>query len=161
MNPIDYSQIPIRDIHLPGPVGWWPPAPGWWVLAALAVAFAVLLWVRYRSRFRQRAALRAFKSIQAALELGEEPGQCVQQLSMVLRRFAMSIAPASRLVAGLTGELWLGYLDSCWDRGDFSQGTGRVLLVGPYAPSGRVHFEDARVLATLCIDWVGAQKAEH
>ena len=27
--------LPLRDLHLPEPVGWWPPAPGWWILLLL------------------------------------------------------------------------------------------------------------------------------
>ncbi|MGH8222486.1 MAG: DUF4381 family protein, partial [Woeseiaceae bacterium] len=40
---MDPQQIPLRDLHLPEAVGWWPPAPGWWLLIALAVA--ALLWL--------------------------------------------------------------------------------------------------------------------
>ena len=25
---IDYTQLPLRDIHLPGAIGWWPPRLG-------------------------------------------------------------------------------------------------------------------------------------
>ncbi len=24
------SELPLRDLHLPDAVGWWPLAPGWW-----------------------------------------------------------------------------------------------------------------------------------
>jgi hypothetical protein len=160
MNPTDFTEIPLRDIHLPGSVGWWPPAPGWWVLAAVVAGLGVFAWLRYRHRFRERAALGALKAIRAALDQGEEPGRCVQRTSLVLRRFAMSIAPRARHVAGLTGERWLAYLDSRWDKTGFSQGPGRALLVGPYAPPGRVHLDDAVALTGLCIDWVGAQRLE-
>lgn len=178
MNPsIDPSQLPLRDIHLPDPVGWWPPAPGWWLLAVLvlaAVAYAMLL--RYRSR-RHRAALRAVARIAADLEAGEEPVQCVQALSTVLRRFAMTLAaggtePAPRKkawpirraaaepaepVAGLAGARWLEYLDARWPRADFS-GAGAALAHAPYAPPSRVSREEAETLARLCTDWIKAQR---
>ena len=31
------AALPLRDLRLPEPVGWWPPAPGWWILAAIVV----------------------------------------------------------------------------------------------------------------------------
>ncbi|HVS24646.1 MAG TPA: DUF4381 family protein, partial [Gammaproteobacteria bacterium] len=34
MNQTDFTQLPLRDIHLPGLISWWPPAPGWWIAAA-------------------------------------------------------------------------------------------------------------------------------
>ena len=40
----------LRDIHLPGDPSWWPPAPGWWMLALLLVA-AHLVLVRRRERY--------------------------------------------------------------------------------------------------------------
>ena len=34
MNPQDpLSQL--KDIHLPATGGFWPPAPGWWLLALI------------------------------------------------------------------------------------------------------------------------------
>ena len=47
---MDPDQIPLRDLHLPEAIGWWPPAPGWWFLALLALTGLVLLLVKYARR---------------------------------------------------------------------------------------------------------------
>jgi hypothetical protein len=157
MNPTDYSQLPLRDIHLPDAIGWWPPAVGWWMLLGLGiVAGAIVLW-RYRSRFRERAALRALRAARAALETGAVPVDCVQKVSIVIRRFAISVGSGVP-VAGLTGEQWLAFLDSRWDRSAFAEGAGRLMIYGPYAPPGRVAREDVATLTDLCIEWIGAQR---
>ena len=50
----------LRDIHLPDPVGFWPLAPGWWILGLLilillGVALRFLI-KRYRNnRYRKQA----------------------------------------------------------------------------------------------------------
>ncbi len=33
----------LQPIVLPEPVKWWPPAPGWWLLAA-TLLIAIVLW---------------------------------------------------------------------------------------------------------------------
>ena len=69
MNPtIDVSQLPLRDIHLPGPIGWWPPAPGWWLVAALVLVAVALYGVHYYRGRHKRAALRALTRVRTALE---------------------------------------------------------------------------------------------
>jgi hypothetical protein len=161
MNPsVDYSQLPLRDIHLPDAVGWWPPAPGWWLI--LFGIFAVLVYAgirRYRFR-RHRAALRALAGIAAELERGAEPVTCLQTLSAVLRRFVMTVAQPSeaRTVPGLTGTRWLEYLDERWTADAFRNGVGRMLLEAPYAPEHSVSPDRARELTSLCADWIRAQQ---
>lgn len=161
MNPgVDFSQLPLRDIHLPGEVSWWPPAPGWWLLLLLGLAvlaFAGLRHYRYR---RQRAALRTIAGIATRLENGDEPVHCLQELSAVLRRFVMTIAaPAdTQSVPGLTGARWLEYLDRHWSGGSFRHGAGRMLLDAPYAPTHSVSREQALALMQLCTDWVREQR---
>jgi hypothetical protein len=155
MNPTDLSEL--RDIHLPDAVSWWPPAPGWWILVGLVVAGIFALWLRYRSHYRERAAIRGFQAAASALAGGAEPVLCVQRISMILRRFAMTLEARSP-VAGLTGEDWLRFLDSRWTREEFSAGAGRVLIFGPYAPAGRISASDVGALSQLCISWVRAQR---
>lgn len=52
MNPQDpLSQL--RDIHLPATGGFWPPAPGWWLLALiLLLSLAGLCWLLHRRHRR-------------------------------------------------------------------------------------------------------------
>lgn len=163
MNPgVDFSQLPLRDIHLPGEVAWWPLAPGWWLLLALglgALAYVALRHYRYR---RQRAALRAIAGITARLENGDEPVDCLRDLSSILRRFVMTIAEPgeAQTVPGLTGPRWLDYLDAHWTGGSFRAGAGRMLLDAPYAPQHTVGREQAIELTRLCADWVTEQRPQ-
>lgn len=165
VEPMDPSQIPLRDIHLPGAIGWWPPAIGWWIVAALALAGLALYGLHwYRGRHR-RVALRAVGRVRAALEQGAEPVVCLQMVSTILRRFAMTSAAAAgapRLavdVPGLIGEPWLDYLDSRWARNDFASGAGRKLLAAPYARPNSIERMTALELTALCKDWLAAQPA--
>jgi len=155
---MDFSQIPLRDIHLPEIVGWWPPAPGWWLIAAVGLGLIGFMWFRYRQRYRERAALKGLKRALAALDKGQEPVQCLQQMSMTMRRFAMSVSSNVQPIGGLTGEGWLQFLDSRWGRDVFSRGVGRALIVAPYTPADRVMYGDVHELGSLCVEWVNAQR---
>lgn len=155
---IDYAQIPLRDIHLPDPVGLWPPAPGWWMLLALALAGLAFAAYRYVRTRHQRAALKVLRRIGERLAAGAEPAACLAGVSAVMRRFAMSAATNPALVAGLVGSAWLSYLDSRWDRSAFSEGVGRALTVAPYLPAHAASADEATELTGLCIDWIRRQR---
>ena len=165
----------LRDIHVPAPPSWWPPAPGWWLLAALALAGLAAFALYYRSGRHRRAALRVTAKVRAALEQGAEPVECLQRVSTTLRRFAMTTAdqqsvaslravggiterPDSDEVAGLIGQRWLRYLDSRWQRDEFSGGAGRLLLAAPYARPDTIERRQALDLTALCADWLKAQR---
>ncbi|MDH3546898.1 MAG: DUF4381 domain-containing protein, partial [Gammaproteobacteria bacterium] len=55
MNPED---IPLRDLHLPAEIGWWPLAPGWWLVITLALIGIVLLARRALAARKLGAARR-------------------------------------------------------------------------------------------------------
>lgn len=157
MDPsIDYSALPLRDIRLPEPVSWWPPAPGWWLLLAMSlVALGLVLWHRRRTR-RRRAALAEISRIREALDAGAAPVDALKALSIVLRRFAISTAGSAgaHTVPGLVGMRWLEYLDAHSGGTRFRDGPGRLLLDAPYAPPDAVRADDAREIGDLLAGWI-------
>lgn len=115
----------LNDIVLPGPVPWWPPAPGWYVLfAVLAVALVYLLgrWWNVRSQNRYRR--------QALAELAEihrsQTTDALQQLPVLVKRAALAAWPRER-VASLNGLAWHRFLDESADGGQFVSGAGATL----------------------------------
>ena len=159
MNPaLDPTQLPLRDIHLPEAIGWWPPAFGWWILVG-AVLLGLAVWaLRHRAGWRHRAASVELKAALATLQGGGDPVLCAQRFSTTLKRFAMTSSDRPDRVAGLTGEAWLAWLDSRWEREAFSRGAGRGLLSAPWVGAGQLDREHCLELGRLCQAWIKAQK---
>ena len=154
MNP--GSELPLRDIHLPDPVSWWPLAPGWWMLLMLLVVIVLLsgfLHHRYRRNALQRAARQALHRIGEDYRQTGDARVLVQQLSILLRRVGLSRYPRQQ-VAGLTGCTWLSLLDRTLPGEEFQQGAGRVLIEAPYSLDSRV---DGPALLRLCERWLRQQ----
>lgn len=143
----DLSQL--RDIHLPPPVSWWPPAPGWWLLlTVLLVTALVLYWMvrRHRRNAWRRQALQELARLQ-----GSDDATVASQLSILLRRVAISLYPHEE-VAALTGKAWLAFLDDTLGEGTpFQTGAGRALLIGPYAATVEI---DSPALLSLAESWI-------
>ena len=152
----DLSQL--RDIHLPEPISWWPPAPGWWLLAALIVAIVLGLYVMYRRHRRngwRRSALAELASLrQQLLSHHATPHIIVSGLSVLLRRVAISCFPREE-VAVLSGDKWLAFLDRTHGEGaPFQSDQGRLLTVAAYAPYIVITPDEMRALFTLCKSWI-------
>jgi len=148
---VDPTQIPLRDLHLPEAVGWWPLAPGWWLLLALLASGLVVL-VRIWLARRARAAARrhALRELERCRSAYAEHGNAVRlgsELSELLRRTMLAYAPRAD-VAGLTGDEWLAWLDRDLDPPRFVGGAGRHLLELPYRNPASVR-EDVDVDAII------------
>ena len=132
---MEENALPLRDLHLPDPVGWWPLAPGWWVIIALAAAgFAWLAWRWYRAwqaDAPRRHALRELARIEAAYREHRNPVELGKALSELLRRGMLAYAPRAE-VAGLSGEAWLARLDEGLPVPWFHTEGGKSLLSLPY-----------------------------
>ena len=136
---MDPEQIPLRDLHLPEMIGWWPLAPGWWFVIALAVIGLGFLFRRtLRTRARgtaRRYALQQLKELTAGFEQHHDTVHFSSQLSELLRRTMLAYSPRQQ-VAGLTGDEWLAWLDRDLETPLFQTRTGRKLLELPYRRPG-------------------------
>ena len=132
MNP---EEIPLRDLHLPAMTGWWPLAPGWWILIGLAACgFLYLLWLafrKYQHNAARREALSQLRYLKAEYSWRGDAISLGLQLSELLRRAMIAYAPRDE-VAGLTGTSWLEWLDRGLSDRAFMEGPGRNIESLPY-----------------------------
>ncbi|WP_323844049.1 DUF4381 domain-containing protein [Microbulbifer magnicolonia] len=100
----------LHDIHEPAPVGWWPPAPGWWLLALLLLAClaGIYLWLRARRRQRLHNRYRA-EGVRLLQSVDTGNRMAPQQINELLKRVA--VTTYGRGACGnLTGRAWLDFL---------------------------------------------------
>ncbi len=129
------NPLPLRDLHMPEPISWWPLAAGWWVI--LAVVLLLLSWLGYRAlqRYRfnaaQRYALRTLDSIESEFKANGNAVSLGKSISSLLRRAMLAYAPRHE-IAGLTGADWLTWLDRDLPVPYFQTDGGKTLLELPY-----------------------------
>ena len=112
----DPASLPLREIHLPDSVGWWPPAPGWWLLPVLLLLGLAAAWyARHLYRRRKFSAVnmarKELAGIRSRYAADRDAGHCVRSVSGLLRRVSISVFPRAES-AGLTGADWLAFLQS-------------------------------------------------
>ena len=148
----DHAQLlqQLRDIHTPEPIGWWPPAPGWWIfgvviLSLIAVSF--LLTHRYYSKYRYRkVALKALQDSFSAVQGVDDNRTYLEAVSSLLRRVAIH-AYGREKVSSLTGSKWLTFLDAAGNTDQFSKGVGSVLADGHYQLQPEINPHQIHALA--------------
>lgn len=153
MNPDPLA--PLRPLHLPDQIGWWPPAPGWWLLGGIAAVLAcTAVWLAWRYLRRNRYRRVARRELQAAFRQCRETqagaATFAAQASRILRRAALVHYPRHQ-VAALCAEQWLDFLDSSARTRVFREGPGRALADAPYNPGSR---PDDTALHEACRQWL-------
>lgn len=114
----------LEPLITPAPVAWWPPAPGWWFLAALSLSILLLMRLRPWRRWQQDEADGTEADIEpqrhiALIELtqlnkpydGQPANQWLQQLNALLKRLCRIRYPDDHPHT-LSGRAWLAFLDS-------------------------------------------------
>jgi hypothetical protein len=143
MTPDPAELANLRDLALPPPVAWWPPAPGWWVLGAGLLTCVLLLILRavlrYLANAYRREAARALRDPAAA-----------PAIAAVLKRAALASYPRAD-VAGLTGTAWSAFLGRT---GGFPDGAAAALHRASLDPSRPLDAAEAPVVLASARSWV-------
>lgn len=151
------TELPLKDIHLPQAIGWFPPALGWWLLAII-LPLLILFLVKYYQRLTRQTALKTAKKQLAEISTrSADNTEKLRELSVLLRRVAITLVPRHQ-VASLTGQAWLQFLDSSFKDAPFSAGAGRCLLDAPYR-NNPLSDSELNALLQLSAQWLRLQKA--
>lgn len=131
MPPI--QDLPLRDIHFPEQIGWFPPAFGWWFLL-IFVPIISYFFIAFLQKFFRKSALKEAQNLLQQLQNDNTLSSIekVRELSVLIRRVAISRESEKDKIAGLTGRTWLDYLDTSFKDASFKHGIGRCLINAPY-----------------------------
>ncbi|MBL6752644.1 MAG: DUF4381 domain-containing protein [Proteobacteria bacterium] len=109
----------LADIRLPSPISWWPPAPGWWLLAVITLIAIVFAWRAYaRARDAKLLLSFALAELERCMTTYNEHVSRGDQLAglnllngsnSVLRRVALFHNQHTE-IASLSGEEWVQFL---------------------------------------------------
>jgi hypothetical protein len=138
----NYALGDFVELVAPAAISWWPQTTGWWWLgAALGVLAAHRGWQAlrhwYRNRYRREAAARLLRLAGSA-----EGSVAVADINRLLKLAALA-AYSRELVARLSGQEWVDFLNRQCATPPFAPEQGRLLALAAYtgastdAPSGR------------------------
>ncbi|MDO8844722.1 DUF4381 domain-containing protein [Methylicorpusculum sp.] len=153
---MESAELPLKDIHLPDAIGWWPPAMGWWLLVIL-IPLMILLLIKLIRHITRSTAIKSAKRILTEIKQDSTKNELekLREISILLRRVAVSVAPREN-IAGLTGQAWLDFLDQGMKDKPFTQGIGQCLINTPYQNKTSINV-DINHLISLCQQWLKVQ----
>ncbi|ARG96328.1 DUF4381 domain-containing protein [Legionella micdadei] len=127
----------LHDIHLPAPIGWWPLAPGWYLLLFLCLILIVFLIYLARRTYAngqaKRQALQLLEVYEQEYRREQDSQASSMKVSELLRRVALVYFPREE-VASLQGEAWLEFLNKTSKGIEFNK-LRNYLLEIPYQPA--------------------------
>ena len=152
----------LADIHLPMAVSYWPPAPGWWLLALLLLVAGFLLTRRYiRYITQQRICQHALAELDRCYQefagsQDADPGEYtlryVNAFNSVMRRVALVHFPQSK-VASLGGSDWVDFIREKGDSSQLNEDLATALSYGRFQAKVEV---DVNAMNSLGQAWISS-----
>jgi len=131
----------LADIHLPAEVSYWPPAPGWWVLALLLLGSGFYLIHRIMQLRNLRLVCKhALAELDTCYQrftgaedddLGTLRLRYVNEFNSVIRRVALVHFPQAN-VASLGGDAWVDFIRQKGDSSGLNDEIAAALSFGRF-----------------------------
>lgn len=157
ISPQAQELAQLRDIHLPDPIGWWPLAPGWYLLSLFVIAMlvtAIIFVIRYYKNGRaKRQALRLLETYRQQYQQDTNSQLTAARISELLKRVALVYFPRSK-VASLQGESWILFLNHT-AKGLHFENVRIELLDAPYQPTISL---DLNLLFEMTRSWINQRR---
>ncbi len=143
----------LKDIHLPEHIGWWPLAPGWYLVILLIlfliITLSYLAYKRHANALAKNQALQLLSSYKEQYEKDRNAQLASARISELLRRVALVYYPRSE-VASLHGDTWVEFLNQTSKGIDFKP-VKSMLLDSPFKTSETVNLKP---LITRAQRWI-------
>jgi hypothetical protein len=143
----------LRDIHGAPDAPWWPPAPGWWLLAlllALGLFFLFRRGLQHHRALQRRRHLNGFiDRVELEVDPRLAPQEFLSSVNRVFKIVALRAFPENHC-AFLKGSEWVDFVRSRLS----GEGPARDLAAladGPYQPAPVF---DAQALTALARKWI-------
>lgn len=118
----------LHPIVMPPEVSLWPPAPGWYVLALVALLiiarFTIGAVFRWKASWYRREGGRQLEALRRKIAGGDR--DVLPEIPILLKAAALCAYPRER-VAGLDGEPWRSFLNETANSELFSAEQGQLL----------------------------------
>lgn len=152
------KPLPLRDIHLPDAISWWPLAIGWWLLPLfiLGIGYVIYRFIKIRQQ-KQKVAYRSFalaelNKLRKQYKNDDNSIDLLRAISALLRRTALSYLPRES-IASLTGEQWFTQLNALSSQQIFTPEVINLLEHAPYKQNSEFNKNQ---LFNVCEQWIKA-----
>lgn len=152
---MNYENLPLKDIQLPGAISYWPLPIGWWILLMLAV-FIPLIFILYKNWKEKRlitTTINQFNKIRLEFNKDKDSNKLAKNLSTLLRQIVITKMPRKN-TASIVGQDWLSFLDKIGCCKDFSSGVGKQLSYIPYQDKGLENVDELLLVISKWINTV-------
>ncbi len=121
----------LKDIHLPVEPSFWPPAPGWWLVAlGLVLGLVLIGLIFYRHRFGSKGYTK--RLLKKTYKTTPDARTLALKISLLFKRVALIKYPREE-VAALSDTAWAQFIYQV-GKGRISEEMAHIIAHAAYLP---------------------------